>query len=147
MKEVQIREMLLADYEAAVQLWKGTPGLGLSDADSQEHIRGFLERNKEMSFIAECDGELVGTALSGHDGRRGFIYHLTVRQDHRHRHIGRELVYRCLTALRRDGIAKCHVFVFADNAQGMRFWEQSGFAQREELVIYSQNIDRKLSRD
>lgn len=147
MKDVQIREMLLADYEAAVQLWKGTPGLGLSDADSPEHIRGFLERNKEMSFIAECDGELVGTALSGHDGRRGFIYHLTVRQDHRHQRIGRELVHRCITALEREGIAKCHVFVFADNEQGMRFWEQSGFAHREELVIYSQNIDRKLSRD
>lgn len=147
MKEVQIREMLLADYEAAVQLWKGTPGLGLSDADSQEHIRGFLERNKEMSFIAECDGELVGTALSGHDGRRGFIYHLTVRQDHRHKRIGRELVHRCITALEREGIAKCHVFVFADNEQGLRFWEQSGFVQRKELAIYSQNIERKLLGD
>lgn len=147
MKDIQIREMLPADYEAAAQLWKKTPGLGLSDADSQENIRVFLERNKAMSFIAECCGELIGTALSGHDGRRGFIYHLTVRQDHRGKHIGRELVSRCLTAQRRDGIAKCHVFVFADNAQGMRFWEQSGFAQREELSVYSQNIDRKLLGD
>lgn len=147
MKEVQIREMLLADYAAAAQLWMRTPGLGLSDADSEENIRGFLERNKAMSFIAECGGELVGTALSSHDGRRGFIYHLTVCQDHRHKRIGRELVHRCITALEREGIAKCHVFVFADNEQGLRFWEQSGFVQRKELAIYSQDIERKLLGD
>ncbi|HWR44139.1 GNAT family N-acetyltransferase [Sporomusa sp.] len=140
MVECRIRELMPEDYEAAIALWQKTPGMGLSDADSQENIVGFLIRNKGMSFVAEFGNELIGTILCGHDGRRGFIYHLAVHNDQRKRGIGRTLVERCLTKLKEAGITKCHLFVMADNGQGMDFWDHIGFHKREDIHIYSKNV-------
>ncbi|MDF2572255.1 MAG: ypeA, partial [Sporomusa sp.] len=122
-----IRELIPKDYDAAIALWQKTPGLVLSDADSKENIGEFLIRNKGMSFVAELGNELVGTILCGHDGRRGFIYHLVVHNDQRKRGIGRTLVESSLTELKEAGITKCHLFVMADNDQGMDFWDHIGF--------------------
>ncbi|HWR09616.1 GNAT family N-acetyltransferase [Sporomusa sp.] len=137
-----IRELLPEDYEAALALWQKTPGMGLSEADSRENIGMFLSRNPGMSFVAEAGNELIGTILCGHDGRRGIFYHLTVRHDYRKRGIGRTLVECCLVRLKAAGILKCHLFVLADNSQGMAFWESMGFQGREDIHIYSRTINQ-----
>jgi len=49
-------------------------------------------------------------------------------------------VDRCLDALRRIGIQKCHIFVFADNTAAMAFWNKVGWTQRVELTIMSRVI-------
>ena len=38
-----VREMIVGDYEQMITLWKNTPGIGLSDADSKRNINQFLE--------------------------------------------------------------------------------------------------------
>lgn len=100
----------------------------------------FLERNRGLSVVAEDGGRLVGTALCGHDGRRGYIHHLSVAGSHRRHGIARALVARCLAKLHDSGIQKCHVFVLVDNAGGRRFWREEGWAERAELCVYSQEV-------
>lgn len=140
MEEFTIRELTPKDYEAAIALWQKTPGISVSDADSKKNISVFLTRNNGLSFVAELDNELVGTILCGHDGRRGFIYHLAVHQDYRRKRIGRTLVECCLAKLNKAGIIKCHLFVLRDNSEGMDFWDHIGFDKRKDIYIYSTNI-------
>jgi ribosomal protein S18 acetylase RimI-like enzyme len=135
--KVEIRPFRLADHPAAVRLWQATEGIGLSDADSLQGITLFLECNPDLSFVGVSGGELVATILCGHDGRRGFIYHLAVEPGHRHRGLGRELVERCLTALRAAGIDKCHLHVFRENVAGLAFWRRIGAEERTSLVTLS----------
>ena len=74
-----IRKMLAADYEQAYILWLNTPGMGLNNIDdSKEGIEKILHRNPNTCFVAEQNNKLAGAILSGHDGRRGYIYHLAV---------------------------------------------------------------------
>ncbi len=47
--------------------------------DSREGITKYLLRNPNTCFVAEDNGKLVGVIMGGHDGRRGFIHHTTVR--------------------------------------------------------------------
>ena len=76
----QIREMVLADYDAVIALWKSTPGVDIRPVtDSREGIERLLHRNPGLSFVAVNDGELVGCALASHDGRRGFLQHVVRR--------------------------------------------------------------------
>jgi len=131
--------MTLNDYYAVVALWEKTPGLALSDADSEKHIDLFLKRNQGFSFVAEAGNRIIGTVLCGHDGRRGFIYHLAVYDDYRKKGIGRNLVDRCLSKLKDAGIAKCHLFVLEGNNYAMTFWNRIGFHKREDIYIYSKN--------
>ena len=137
---VEIREMTIADYQSVYALWSQSEGIGLSDADSKEGIKRFLARNPNLSFVAADAGQIVGAALCGHDGRRGYIHHLATATSHRHQGIGRSLVGRCMYALMRIGIGKTHLFVFGENQEAIDFWEQVGYSQRVELVMMSQQI-------
>src|SRR5262249_7071962 len=120
----EITEMTLADYDAAYQLWQMTEGMGLSEADSRESIAAFLERNPGLSLVAWVRGEIVGTLLCGHDGRRGYLHHLAVTPTFRGQGIGTSLVKTCLGRLAERGLRKCHVFVRADNQGGQQFWRK-----------------------
>lgn len=140
MCDYQIRELQLADYEAVLALWQTTPGISVTSADSLGNLAVFLARNRGLSFVAAAGTDIVGTSLCGHDGRRGFIYHLAVRPDWRRQGIGKRLLTRSLNALQAGGITKCHLFVLADNRDGMAFWEHSGFRQRQDIHIFSCDI-------
>ena len=137
---VEIRDLTIRDYDQVYALWSKSEGIGLSNADSKEGIKRFLARNPGFSFVAVDEGEVVGAALCGHDGRRGYIHHLVTKKSHRHQGIGRSLVGRCMYALMRIGIGKCHLFVFGDNQDAIGFWEKVGYSQRVELVMMSQQI-------
>ena len=125
------------DHAAARELWQATPGVGLSSADEAGPVRRFLARNPGLSFVAEEEGRLVGTILCGHDGRRGLIHHLVTAASARRRGIGRSLLARGLQALRGEGIEKCHLLVFRDNADGLAFWRAVAAAERHELSLFS----------
>lgn len=137
---VTIREMQIDDYEQALDLWKRTPGMGLSAADEKEEIKHFLSKNSSLCFAAFDEGSLVGTILCGEDGRRGYLYHLAVDLEYRKHGIGKALVEKSLQALREKGIQKCHLFVISDNTSGIAFWKHTGWNLRDDIEIMSSDL-------
>ena len=136
-----IRAMTETDIEPALALWHGTEGMGLSDADSPEALAVYLRRNPGLSVVAEVDGRLAGTALCGHDGRRGYLYHVAVDRARRGRGLGRALVQACLDGLAAQGIRKCHLLVLSANAGGLAFWEHAGWTRRgADITLFSRDI-------
>lgn len=136
-----IKPMTDDSYEQVIALWQSAEGVGLSEADSPEAIAAYLARNPGLSLVAWQDGRLVGAVLCGHDGRRGYIHHLAVRPGARRQGIGRQLVRQCLAGLRRQGIQKCHLFVFRRNEEAIAFWRAIGFTGRDELSMMSIYVD------
>ncbi len=137
---ISIREMTIEDYDAAYALWQACEGIGLSSADSREGIARLLERNPGLSSLAEEAGRLAGAVLGSTDGRRGYLHHLAVDVHFRRRGIGRALVERSLDCLRREGIQKCHIFVYHANLSGIKFWEEIGYQARKDLILMSREI-------
>ena len=140
MTETILREMTPNDHETVHALWRRTDGVGLSEADTWENIAAFLHRNPGFSHVALTGGVLSGVILCGHDGRRGYIHHLAVDSRRRRRGIGSRLVTAALSALKRAGIGKCHLFVFADNREGIAFWENIHWKLRRDLVMMSHRL-------
>ena len=137
-----LRTMTTHDYAAVCDLWSHTPGVCLhSIDDSLKSIEGYLKRNPNTCFVVEDAQRIVGVILSGHDGRRGFIYHMAVRPDTRRQGIGSQLVKASLTALQQDGIRKVALLVLQNNTLGNTFWESLGFTEREDLVYRNYEID------
>lgn len=139
--EINIGLFDIEFYDEVFALWQQNDGIGLSSADSRQSIQLYLKRNPEMSFVASCDGRIVGTVLAGHDGRRGYIYHLAVHSDYWRHDVGRLLVDRSLHALKKAGIQKCHLFIFQDNAEGIAFWNAVGWTQRSDIQVMSLIIE------
>ena len=135
-----IREIHIDEYSEVYNLWSATPGVGMNEADSRENLNKFLLKNKGMSFCCKKENRIVGTVLCGHDGRRGYIYHVTVAEGYRGRGIGSMLVDKSLQKLRKEGIGKCHLFVFNDNKVGNAFWSSIGWTKRDDLFIYSKSL-------
>ena len=145
---MHIRLMSAADYPQVYALWRSTPGMGLNNLDdSEEGITRYLQRNPTTCFVAEEAGALIGTILSGHDGRRAFIYHLAVAEPYRRQGFGKALVEAALEALRAEGIHKAALVVMADNAAGNAFWEQLGFTTRPDLIYRNRELDEMLRYD
>lgn len=134
-----IREFRPSDYLHARALWSRTPGIGLSAADEEEPVLRYLHRNPGTSFVAvdATRHDVIGTLLCGHDGRRGLIHHLAVADAFRRLGVGRGLVRAGLAALAQQGIGKCHLLVFAENAAGLAFWTRCGAQGRTELQLLS----------
>lgn len=124
-------------YEAALDLWRQCEGIVLRGADGRDGVERFLERNPGLSLVAMENGRLVGAILCGHDGRRGYLYHLAVAKNRRDRGIGSELVIRCLDRLARLGIEKVHVDVLGENSNAQAFWSTLGWHRRGDLIRYS----------
>lgn len=132
---MHIRLMTIADYDAVFQLWRSTPGMGLNQQDdSLEGISRYLLRNPQTCFVAREGTDIIGVILGGHDGRRGFIYHLAVAFPHRKKGIGKALVETALQALKGQGINKVALVVFNKNDSGNAFYEKIGFTTRPDLV-------------
>jgi putative acetyltransferase len=136
-----VRHFRIEDFDAVIALWRRTEGVGLNESDTRLAITAFLRRNPRLSFVAEQGGRIIGAVLCGHDGRRGYLHHLAVSKRHRRRGIGRRLVNACLAKLRKAGIQKCNIFIFANNAAGMKFWAHTGWSLRTELRLMQIRLD------
>ncbi|MEW4371948.1 GNAT family N-acetyltransferase [Paenibacillus kandeliae] len=139
-----IREMNITDYKDMIQLWQNTEGMALSEADSQDHIQRYLERNAGCCYVAvhtyEDRHELVGTLLAGHDGRRAYLYHMAVHPTCRGQGIARKMLDASTAALAAQGIHKAHLFVMDSNTNGQQFWSASGWQKRETFGVFSKDL-------
>ncbi|SER90313.1 Ribosomal protein S18 acetylase RimI [Vreelandella subterranea] len=131
------RPMIIDDYDATIALWSESEGVRLRDADSREGIEKYLRRNPGLSFVAEEEGQLVGTIMAGHDGKRGYVQHLSVADFHRRQGIATQLVSLCLDALKHEGILKSHLMILPENEAAKQFWASQGWMCRSDIQLYS----------
>ncbi|MDE6666520.1 MAG: GNAT family N-acetyltransferase [Ruminococcus sp.] len=132
---MNIRTMNISDYDNVYALWMSCRNMGFNNVDdSHDGIERFLERNPSTCFVAEQNGEIAGVIISGNDGRRGYIYHMSVAEKYRRCGIGTKLVNTCLSALKNEGISKVALLVFKYNEVGNAFWENQGFTLRNDIA-------------
>ena len=138
---MNIRTMTTDDYEQVYSLWLNTPNMGLNVLDdSKDGIAKYLARNPNTCFVAEKGGNIVGVILSGHDGRRGFIYHMAVAQSEQRQGVGSDLLNAAMSALERESINKVALVVYDKNENGNVFWERQGFSLRNDLIYRNKAI-------
>jgi N-acetylglutamate synthase len=135
----QIRELIEADFEPVMALWNSTPGVRATESPAE--FARILARNPGLSCVARIDDEIIAAIFCCHDGRRGYLYHLAVAQSHRRQGIARAMVDRCLARLKAAGIARCTLFVVADNEEGTAFWKRIGWREREDLAAMALDLD------
>ena len=146
--------MTIDDYQKVYDLWISTPGMGMRSLDdSEEGIRKFLLRNPNTCFIAESSESgnsseakdtgktIAGVILSGHDGRRGYIYHAVVRESERGKGTGLALTRAVEQAMRKEGVNKLALVAYANNETGNGFWEHAGYSTRPDLVYRNKSIN------
>ncbi len=140
--------MNIQDYDQVWALWMSCKNMGFNNLDdSREGIAKLLRRNPNTSFVAMDGDALAGVILSGQDGRRGYIYHMSVAEPYRRQGLGAELVRRCLAALKGEGINKAALLVFNRNEAGNAFWEAQGFTVRNDIAYRNKALTELVRID
>jgi len=137
----KIKAMDIEDYDEIINLWKNTDGVGLSGIDdSKKSIKIFLDKNPNTYFVAEYKNEIIGTIMAGNDGRRGHIYHLMVKPEHRKNGLGKKLLEKTEKSLKKEGVKKIFLVAFKNNKIGNIFWKNNGYDIRNDLNYRDKRI-------
>ncbi len=124
----------LEKYDEVYALWMRTKNMGFNNVDdSFDGIKKLVMKNPLTCFMAEENGKIIGTVLAGNDGRRGYVYHLCVDENFRKQGIGKKLMDTMIDGMKKEGISKVALVVFAYNDSANAFYEKIGFIKRDDL--------------
>jgi ribosomal protein S18 acetylase RimI-like enzyme len=136
---MQIRPYLEQDEPDVIALWKQVLPDDAPHNDPATSIRQKLAVDRELFLVAEVAGAVVGTAMGGYDGHRGWIYSVAVLAEHRHRGIGTALIHRVQAALINRGCLKVNLQVRSANAGVIAFYQKLGFSV-EQLICMGKRL-------
>jgi GNAT superfamily N-acetyltransferase len=95
---------------------------------------GFALRQPQCyPFVADDDGEIVGTSIATHNGPVGWVGLVFVAPAHRGRGLGAELTS---AALRRFEDLGCHTVALAATSLGRPVYERLGFRPDGDYVMF-----------
>jgi ribosomal protein S18 acetylase RimI-like enzyme len=130
---LHVRPVTAADAEAVLALWRVVFPVYDDPAHPQRDPAASLARKLAFGdglfWLAEHDGRVVGTAMAGYDGHRGWLYSVGVHPEARRSGVGAQLVAEAERALAALGCPKVNLQVFADNASAQEFWQSVGYEQ------------------
>jgi len=107
---------------------------------NKRQLHYLVQRRSAVVLVAECDGHVVGEGIAllrqHARGITGRIYSVAVREDHRGRHIGRDLLAAMLDALRTRGARRVYLEVEPANRAATALYESAGFGRIGTLPDY-----------
>ncbi|MFA6312822.1 MAG: GNAT family acetyltransferase [Sterolibacterium sp.] len=136
-----IRAFRPADEAAVVALWQEC-GLTRPWNDPRADIARKLTEQPELFLVGTVGAELVGTAMVGFDGHRGWVYYLAVAPAHRRQSCGRALMSEAERLLTERGCPKLNLLVRSSNDEVVAFYRQLGY-QQDDVV----SLGRRLIHD
>ena len=137
---IQIRPYSEPDETAVAELWRevfpGSPSWNHPETD----IRRKLSVQRELFLVAILDSEIVGTAMAGYDGHRGWVYYVAVSPRHRRQGTGAALMRNVEQRLANLGCPKLNLQVRASNHEIVSFYEKLGY-QAEERISMGKRLE------
>jgi ribosomal protein S18 acetylase RimI-like enzyme len=123
---IRIRPFAETDTEQVVALWHAV-GLTRPWNDPYRDIERKLAVQRELFLVAVDGDEVVGTAMGGYDGHRGWLYYLATAASHRGQGHGAALVAEIERLLTDLGCPKVQLMVRPDNAGARGFYAALGY--------------------
>lgn len=128
-------------FAQVVELWQET-GLTRPWNDPDADLQRAMAGSTSTILVARDDaGSLLGTAMVGHDGRRGWVYYLAVQPSHQRQGLARALMSACEDWVRERGVLKIQLMVRHSNQDVIAFYNALGYVDGE-VVVLGRFLDR-----
>jgi ribosomal protein S18 acetylase RimI-like enzyme len=138
--DLVVTDLPATHADAAIDLWRVT-GLTRPWNDPEADLRRAL-RGPSSTVLAALggSGDLLGTAMVGHDGHRGWVYYLAVLPERQGAGLGRCLVRACETWLLQRDVPKVQLMVRDDNDGAIAFYDALDY-QVQPVVVLGRRLD------
>ena len=94
-----------------------------------------LKVDPGLFFVALMGQRVVGTAVGGYDGHRGWVYAVAVADGLRRQGLAKRLMASVEAALIERGCIKLNLQVRATNTQVIGFYESLGYSTEERVSM------------
>jgi len=94
-----------------------------------------LAVDDDLFFVALADNKVVGTAMAGYDGHRGWIYSVAVSPAHRREGVGSQLVSHAERELIAKGSVKINLQIMHGNESVTAFYASLGFSVEKRISM------------
>jgi ribosomal protein S18 acetylase RimI-like enzyme len=131
---LHIRELHDADLSFVVELWREVD-LVRPWNDPEGDFRGALAGETSAVLGAEIDGTLVGTAMVGFDGHRGWLYYVAVSPSVQRQGVGSALTKAGEKWLAARGSKKVQLMVRTGNDDAGLFYGALDYVPSEVAVL------------
>jgi len=130
---IATRTATVADRDAVVAIWEAC-GLTRPWNDPGADFLRALGHNASTVILAERDTRIIGTAMTGFDGHRGWIYYLGVAPDQQGQGIARQLLDASCEWLRLRGCPKVELML-RDGNPAAGLYEHLGWEPQDVRVF------------
>jgi len=137
--EAKIRRFDINDYQEIIDLWNLVKlPLKPKGRDKRDTIEKEISKpDTNIFLVAVNGGNLIGTIIGTHDGRKGWINRLAVHPDYQHRGIARQLVQEVEDQLSKKGIDITACLIEGYNRDSMKFFQKIGYHKHEDVHYFS----------
>jgi ribosomal protein S18 acetylase RimI-like enzyme len=94
----------------------------------------------ELFLVAEGDGSVIGTAMAGYDGHRGWLYTIAVKPDLQRMGIGSALLAEVEQRLAAIGCGKINLQIRAGNEAVVGFYRRHGYEIEERVSMGKRQV-------
>ena len=132
---IDIRPFRDLDHRAVAELWNEVFRDDPPWNAPAEVIRRKCGVQRELFFVAMDGGHVVGTALAGFDGCRGWVHHVAVHPSARRKGIGTRMMRAVERGLAELGCPKVNLQVRPTNAGVIAFYRALGYDVEERISM------------
>jgi ribosomal protein S18 acetylase RimI-like enzyme len=129
-----IRSFRSEDTEAVVRLWRDC-GLSRPWNDPYKDIARKLTVQPDLFLVAEDAAAVIGTAMVGFDGHRGWVYYFAVDPDRQGEGHGGSLMTEAERLLVGLGCPKIMLMVREDNSTVVELYEHLGYELEQTVLL------------
>jgi len=135
MDDLVIRPFQAADEAGIAALW----GEVFPNPSPWNMPAADIRRKKavqpELFFVSVQNKRIIGTAMGGYDGHRGWVYYLGVHPDFRRSGVGSMLMRAVEEGRIAIGCSKLNLQVRASNVDVVNFYKQLGYSTEEHVSM------------
>ncbi|MDY0271847.1 MAG: GNAT family acetyltransferase [Advenella sp.] len=131
---MKIRSFVQKDNDAVIRLWHAC-GLIRPWNDPQKDIERKLTTQPELFLVSEKDGVVIGSAMVGYEGHRGWVYYLAVDSASQGQGIGQALMQEAEHLLMARGCPKIQLLVRSNNSRVLAFYEKLGYEAGDVIML------------
>lgn len=132
--KMKIRSFLQQDEGAVIRLWNEC-GLVRPWNDPKKDIARKLTTQPELFLVVEKEDRVVGSAMIGYEGHRGWVYYLAVDPSCQGQGIGQALMREAEHLLIERGCPKIQLLVRSNNVQELDFYAKLGYETGDVLML------------
>lgn len=133
--EILIRAYNNNDEPGVVSLWTKI----FPDSPRHNNFRDDIKRKSttqgHLFLVAYHNSKLIGTAMAGFDGHRGWVYYVAVHPDYRLKGLGSRLMSKVESGLEDLGCTKLNLQIRSSNAEVRAFYKNLGYTVEDRISM------------